>query len=649
MDSNARLLMKKAGSKEGMQLNETEKHLSSQEEKKAIIRKRYLGVDKDQLSVIPASPKPDIFDQERALRVAIYARVSTGDPNQTSSYELQKNHYTDLVKRNPNWTLVDIYADEGISGTSLRHRDAFLRMIADCQAGKIDLIVTKSVSRFARNLLDGVGYVRKLAAMNPPVSVFFETENINTLNKDSEMSLAFLSTMAQEESHNKSEIMNVSVEMRFQRGVFLLRPLLGFDLDENGNLVINEEEAKTVRLIFFMFIFGYSCSQIAETLTRLKRRTKNGNVEWTGGTVKSQLTNERHCGSVLARKTFTPNYLDHKSKKNRKDRNQYFQEVHHDPIISRSDFIYVQHLLQNRNGFGENILPMLQAIPGGTLSGFVCVNPRWTGFKPDDYFAASKRACDDETEASGDRDLTISEGEFDLRGYEVVRSQFLDVSNRMSLSFTAGRIRFSNSCIAKLAADSVEILIHPVKRLIAVRPAAKDNRLGFQWSRVKDGVRLAKDIGASCIMPCIYGLLNWSLDNRYRAYGTYSETGEGGILFFSCSDAEIFIPRDTDDGDPSRDGLPDFPDGMEPLGTKKSLLAFPASWADGFGAEYYAHRSFYDAYVPKKHAPLILSSEVVAYNPTPEIEIPDPAIVERKLKAVLDDITLEGKENEQQS
>ena len=192
-------------------MNENEQKLSSNEEKKEQIRKRYKGVDESKLSVIPAKPDLDIFDKQSIVRVAIYARVSTDDPNQTSSYELQKNYYTDLVNRNPNWNLVDIYADEGISGTSLEHRDNFVRMIEDCKAGKIDLIVTKSVSRFARNLVDGVGCVRMLGNLEPPVGVFFETENINSLKRESEMTLAILSTVAQEESHNKSEIMNASM------------------------------------------------------------------------------------------------------------------------------------------------------------------------------------------------------------------------------------------------------------------------------------------------------------------------------------------------------------------------------------------------------------------------------------------------------
>lgn len=257
-------------------MNKSEEKLTSRELKKAKIRERYKGINQDEIEVIPALPQIRLDDPNRTQRVAVYARVSTDDPNQTSSYELQRNHYQDLVNSHINWILVDIYADEGISGTSLKHRDSFIRMINDCRAGKIDLIITKSVARFARNVVDCIKHVRELAALNPPVAVFFETENIYTLNPNSEMSLSFISTLAQEESHTKSEIMNASIEMRFKRGIFLTPPLLGYDKDEDGNLVINEEEAKTVRLIFFMYLYGFSAKQIAEEMTLLKRVTKKG-------------------------------------------------------------------------------------------------------------------------------------------------------------------------------------------------------------------------------------------------------------------------------------------------------------------------------------------------------------------------------------
>lgn len=209
-------------------MNEREEKLNSVTDQKSKIRERYKGVDKECLDIIPAIPQEDFYSVKTVKRVAVYARVSTDDPRQTSSYELQKNHYTDMVSRRPDWNLVRIYADEGISGTSLQHREAFIEMIEDCRQKKIDLIVTKSVSRFARNVLDCIGYVRQLKAMQPPIGVFFETENIYTLNPNSEMSLSFISTLAQEESHTKSEIMNSSIEMRFSRGIFLVPSLLGY-------------------------------------------------------------------------------------------------------------------------------------------------------------------------------------------------------------------------------------------------------------------------------------------------------------------------------------------------------------------------------------------------------------------------------------
>ena len=159
---------------------ESEERNHSIAEQKARIRERYKGIDTDELDVIPALPQENFYDDQREKRVAVYARVSTDDPRQTSSYELQKNHYLDVVSRHPGWNMVDIYADEGISGTSLQHRDNFIRMIADCRAGKIDLVVTKSVSRFARNVLDCIGYVRQLAALTPPIGIFFETKDFDT-------------------------------------------------------------------------------------------------------------------------------------------------------------------------------------------------------------------------------------------------------------------------------------------------------------------------------------------------------------------------------------------------------------------------------------------------------------------------------------
>ena len=188
------------------------------------------------------------------------------------------------------------------------------------------------------------------------------------------MSLSFIATLAQEESHNKSEIMNASIEMRFKRGIFLTPVLLGYDQDENGNLIINENEAKVVRLIFFLYLYGFSSQRIADLLTKLRCRTKKGNFQWSSSSVIQILQNERHCGDVIARKTFTPNYLDHKSKKNNRDRNQYIQRDHHESIISRDDFIAVQHKMLNSRYGTQKFLPSLNTIKDGLLKGFVLVN-----------------------------------------------------------------------------------------------------------------------------------------------------------------------------------------------------------------------------------------------------------------------------------
>lgn len=288
-------------------MNESERRQESIQQQKDKIRRRYQGTVSEKVRIIPVTAaQPDFDDDSTPKRVAVYARVSTGDPRQTSSYELQKNYYESQVQKHPNWTLVSIYADEGLSGTSIQKRKEFNRMIQDCKAGKIDLILTKSISRFARNYVDCGQIVRELMDLNPPVGVRFESENLFTLKMQGEMQLMMFSGIAQEESRIKSNAMNASIEMRFGSGIYLTPPLLGYDRDEEGNLVINEKEAKIVRLIFFLYLYGYTCQQIADTLTQLGCRTKKGNTVWSAGSVLQVLRNERHCGAVQARKTFTP-------------------------------------------------------------------------------------------------------------------------------------------------------------------------------------------------------------------------------------------------------------------------------------------------------------------------------------------------------
>ncbi len=619
---------------------ESEEHGHSIAEQKARIRERYRGIDTSELDVIPAAPQENFYEDTREKRVAVYARVSTDDPRQTSSYELQKNHYLDVVSRHEGWKLFDIYADEGISGTSLQHRDNFVRMINDCTEGKIDLIVTKSVSRFARNVLDCIGYVRKLAAMNPPIGVFFETENIFTLNSNSEMSLSFISTLAQEESHNKSEIMNASVEMRFRRGIFLTPPLLGYDLDDDGQLVVNPEEAKTVQLIFFMYLYGYSCQQIAETLMKLGRQTKRGNTSWSPSSIKQILQNERHCGDVLARKTFTPSYLDHKSKKNKQDRNQYRKKNHHDPIVSRDDFIAVQRMLSNAKYGSKGFLPELHVITSGPLYGFVSINPRWAGFSEEDYKLASASIYDEVVQfPSRPLEVTAEAGSFDLRGYEVARAQFFSRSFRISMTVSSNALTFSKLGISKLnVTPYVELLIHPSKRLLAVRRSSKDIRHSVNWTR-NGTPRL---ISGAAFLPMLYRLLGWNEQFKYRVQGIRKREDGEAILLFDMSDTEILIPLETVRSDADTHltesvGL----EGQRSIKRNRRVVAFPATWADNFGAEYYGHVQV-EPLSPDSSREGSFADKGQPYSSGEELNVTPPDVAGQTIKKIIEDIKQEN-------
>lgn len=288
------------------------------EQEKEKIRKRIRTVvDQDNYEYYPGEKQTDFYDDETPQRVAVYVHVSTDDIRQTTFYELQKKYYEDFVVRHPNWTLVKIYADEGISGTLLAHRDEFQQMIRDCKAGRIDLIVIKSVSRFVRNVVLCVGIARDLAELKPPVDVFFESECIFLLNDDSKMAFTFQAAMAEEESRIRSRSMESSPRMRLDNGIPLTPKLLGYRHDGDGNLVVNSNEAPTVKLAFYMCLYGYSTQQIADAFTALGRKSYLGNVKWTSSGILQILRNERHCGDVLTRKTYTPNYLTHLAKKNR--------------------------------------------------------------------------------------------------------------------------------------------------------------------------------------------------------------------------------------------------------------------------------------------------------------------------------------------
>lgn len=615
-------------------MQDNEKNLDNDQVKKKI-RERYKGVSEDVLDVIPAVPQEDFYRSENHKRVAVYARVSTDDPNQTSSYELQKNHYEDLVNRRTNWELVDIYADEGISGTSLQHRDNFLRMIDDCRLGKIDLIVTKSVSRFARNIIDCIGYVRQLKAEEPPIGVFFETENIYTLDENSEMSLSFIATLAQEESHTKSEIMNASVEMRFKRGIFLTPKLLGYDHDEDGNLIINEDEAKTVRLIFFSYLYGYSSQQIADALTDLERLTKRGNDVWSSGSVLQILSNERYCGDVLARKTFTPNYLNHKSKKNNHDRNQYRQKDHHEAIISREDFFAVQKLIRNAKYRNKGYFPEMPVVKTGYLKGYVVVHPKWAGFTVEDYYMASNIVYDGVKSVPSRRlEVKLEKGNIDLRGYELVRSQFMSPLGRISVSISPIKMVFSKSALIKLPnVKKIEILVSPIQKLIAIRKAESNSRYSLEWSKHTEKGVQPKVISGAAFIPTLYKLFSWNTDVQYKINGAAYKFEDDTILIFCIDDATLYIDKN-DFNDSDSDGV--YVTEKATNRRRRRITAYPKEWADSFGEEYYRCKAKEDQ-ITLDQKEKGLNAEQVTYS-SDEGNVTTPEKAANEIKEILEDL-----------
>ena len=281
-------------------------------------------------------------------RVAAYARVSTDHEEQLTSYEAQVDYYTNYINGRDDWEFVSVYADEGITGCNTKSRDGFNTMVNDALSGKIDLIVTKSVSRFARNTVDSLSTIRKLKEKG--VEVYFEKENIWTFDGKGELLLTIMSSIAQEESRSISENTTWGQRKRFSDGKVSVPfgHFLGYDRGENGELVVNEEQAEIVRRIYGLFIQGRSPYQIAKQLTAEGIPTPGGKRTWGSTTVRSILTNEKYKGDALLQKVFTTDFLTKKKKVNEGEVPQYYIEGDHEAIIAPDVFDSVQLLMEKR-------------------------------------------------------------------------------------------------------------------------------------------------------------------------------------------------------------------------------------------------------------------------------------------------------------
>ena len=302
------------------------------------------------VTVIPAKVQTaEKRDKYHQLRVAAYCRVSTEQEEQQNSFAVQVAYYTDLINKKKEWTLAGVFADEGISGTQTKKRTEFNRMIRMCKKKKIDLVITKSISRFARNTVDCLEYVRQLKDLG--IGVIFEKENINTLKMTSEFMIALYGSFAQAESESISKNVSWGKEKAFREGKvpFQYKHLLGYRKGADGKPEIVPEEAETVRLIFSLYLDGYTLLNIAQILMNQKITTATGKSEWTKSAIQSILKNEKYVGDALLQKTFTVDCITHKVVKNNGERPMYLITDHHTPIIDRDTFNRVQQEIARRS------------------------------------------------------------------------------------------------------------------------------------------------------------------------------------------------------------------------------------------------------------------------------------------------------------
>lgn len=303
-----------------------------------------------QIIVIPAVKTEYTGTVRRQLRVAAYCRVSTDQEEQLTSYEAQKAYYTDKIMSNPEWCMAGIFADEGITGTSAKKRPEFLRMIRLCKRGKIDVILTKSISRFARNTVDCLNYIRELKELG--IAVIFEKENINTMKADSEIIITMLGGFAQAESESISQNVRWGKRQSFKSGkvAFQYSRIYGYERGEDNRPRVVPEQAEVVKRIFESYLAGMSVANIKKMLEAEGIPAAGGKPQWSEGALQYLLRNEKYCGDALLQKTYIENCISKKMKKNNGELPKYLVKDHHEAIIPRPLFEQVQAEIARRAG-----------------------------------------------------------------------------------------------------------------------------------------------------------------------------------------------------------------------------------------------------------------------------------------------------------
>ncbi len=530
---------------QGSSMQDWVKRHQEREIARSEIRKRVRGSTGKSEYFRPAKPKPTIQDEGKKT-VAVYARVSTTSESQVSSIENQTLYYEKKISDNPNWEMQEIYSDEGKSGTSLKHRDAFRRMMADAEEQKMDLILCASVSRFARNISDCLDQVAKLKTMHPqkPIGVYFETENIYTLDPDSDQSFSIHAMLADWESANKSRRMILSYDQRILTGQYPVSDSLGLRHTKDGNLIIEPEEAKTVRFMFLASMIGYSREKIAEILTEKKRPTLKGNTRWTASMVASIMSNERTWGDLEARKTIVVDYKHGIVTRNRGQRDSAYVPGHHQGIVTPAIAKAAKLVAASSRSIAKGVFDLC-VIQEGSLKGFIGLCPGFAGIDAETLMAVCLDVyTSEEIQKLSDRVRLIGEEgqsnilSMTLSGYQVPSGAYFINRTVPSLTVTPRGLKFNKVCHDRLqSCKYVDVLYHPVLQTLIVRASDEKSPNCVCWVNA-DG-KPVQTLYTRAFSESIYMIQRWNSDMDYKIRGVLRKRGNTSFLVFSLDEPVV--------------------------------------------------------------------------------------------------------------
>lgn len=518
-------------------------------EYKESVRNRVRNSQAHPNAVFHKAKEPPTIDDGGQKRVSVYARVSTKSKNQTSSIENQQKYYIKRIAEKPNWDMGQIYSDEGFSGTSVKKRKAFQEMISDAIGKDMDLILCASISRFSRNLQECLEYIDILRSSSPshPVGVYFETENIYTLDPNSDQQLEIYAMLADWESANKSRRMILSYDQRICTGQYPVSDLLGYRHTIDGELIIHEDEAKTVRFIFLAYVLGYTYGEIADILTEKQRPTLKGRTTWNAQMVRSIMLNERRWGDLNVRKTIVINYKKGKTKKNEGERDWAYVPNYHTGIVTR-DIANAARMVAVSNTHAPGI-STLGVLDDGALKGYISISLGWNGIDNDTLHKICRSVYDEDELHTMEREARILSGgehsnvlSMTFTGYEVpLGVSFLNQS-MPSLTVTPKGFRFNKAAHTRFNnCDYIEILYHPVLKSIVIRQSDKDSPNAVRWNS-EDGKAIS-NFTSRALAQSLYENMNWKPELSFKFRCVTRERGGLKMFFISLDEPQVLLDK----------------------------------------------------------------------------------------------------------